>query len=178
MTRRNRFTHPALLVVLGVIVLVAGYSAYTRIKHTHAVSKEKQLYATLDKQSTDYINTIAAKHPGKVTHERYCEYGSAKYGKGSLGCIVESEIKYESISSDKQEEIVESASNITMSLQWGESRKWRSYTGNKVDSRNFNISFSEVSNCGCSFRYSSTGLAISSSCGGNALAEHYPVREH
>lgn len=181
MARRTWFTHPALLVVLSIIVLVAGYFTYTHIRHTQAVSKEKQMYATLDKQSTDYINAIAAKYPGKVTHERYCEYGSAKYSEGSLGCNVKSEIQIPTASEEEAKAIV------GYLIDTAERTASASYTTSTQPKDTYTSSSTYISykntgmnHCGVSI-YTSLewdNILTSTSCGGNALAEHYPVREH
>ena len=186
------FAHPILLVILSIVVLGTGCFTYTHIKHSQAVNKEKQLYATLDKQSTDYINAIAAKYPGKIRHERYCEYGSAKYGKGSLGCRVDVNIGYEDIQDTQN--IIDYAETLKSNIHW------RFAYDNTLSNQKYGSPETikhqvyKEDNLFCSIEYRNhvidkratlesyvpdkTKLFVSAGCSGNALAEHYPVREH
>ena len=171
------FAHPILLVILSIVVLGTGYFTYTRIKHSQAVNKEKQLYATLDKQSTDYINAIAAKYPGKISHERYCEYISVKLGKSAPVCRVDSTL-------DLLEEHSPQAILNDLALTYKTST-W-DYENTFINNQNklskefygsINFIRKDTKNCRADI-YRGIELKVVIGCYGNALAEHYPVREH
>ena len=174
------FAHPILLVILSIVVLGTGYFTYTHIKHSQAVNKEKQLYATLDKQSTDYINAIAAKYPGKISHERYCEYGSAKYGEGSLGCSVRASIDIATNSQQVAQEVETYTSMVSQREPWLFKKSRFEKSIKDIEQAKYLYPQDDSNSCYASI-YSGLGwkdTLITFSCSNNALAEHYPVREH
>lgn len=182
-TKQGGFAHIVIVLVLAVGLAAIGVFTVYQIKHAQKVSKERALYAAADKETQDYINTIAAKYPGKIEHNTSCSYSSAKYSKGSLGCDLKSTITI-NIPEDNQKALIDFADTEQKSLPWDfayDNTKQNLATGfdnlikirvYKTDSLTCSVVYKhpQSSNAGTDTKDS---VQIVSSCEGNALAEYY-----
>ena len=162
---RNLIRNPATWLV-AFVLLFATY-------HYGSIWIEKRQFEKLDKQAYQYIQSIARIYPGKITKEQYCDYSSAKYSKGSLGCNVNYKLEIDAIRNDNVQ-----FENTLVAGPWEHYSKGKSYTGNSADSRNTVYLFDRQKNCSVATYYSGMSLLVSAGCSGNARAEHYPVREY
>lgn len=178
---KNFIKNPITWVVIGALC----FGVY----HFGSIWYEKRQFQKLDQQAYGYIQAIAQKYPGKVTHEQYCDYSSMKFSKGVLGCTVRSGLAITANEGGAEQKIIgladEKQRNIFKNV------KFTDTTHNRLDNMSNikNVVYEEGSlTCGISYRYgyedyslpnrklNKKTIIIDASCSGNTRAEHYPVR--
>ncbi|MDQ5963313.1 MAG: hypothetical protein QG629_395 [Patescibacteria group bacterium] len=165
---KNFIKNPITWVVIGALC----FGVY----HFGSIWYEKRQFQKLDQQAYGYIQAIAQKYPGKVTHERYCDYSSTKFSKGSLGCTVASKIEYQ-IDDRQTDSISAYAEGQANNLNWGTPRKKLDDTSSRRGSSDRALYFSGNDKCWVDiYSGQKTEYFINASCSGNTRAEHYPVR--
>jgi len=174
------FAHIFLLAGLLVVVVLVAAVAFRVVRdtrqHNAAVQKERALYAKLDGEAQSYIQAINQKYPGKVTHTRSCNYASAEGYRGSLSCSVTSSIYYPSESTSSYDRVTKYADSQQKLLTWGNGQYDHETDALGKDTIQ-NVMYQQGQNVGCAITYygDETYLEVSVDCGGNALAEYYPV---
>lgn len=176
------FAHllPILLVILAIAITVGvAKVVINKNQQNQAIKTEKTLYDNLDKQSASYIDKIAQKYSGKKEHSTSCSYSSTEGGRGALGCLVSSSVSYEA-SSVRSSEVISWADSELESLPWGNPHDDTASTKKYSKTVIKNVIYRQSQNVSCGVTYYETevDLLINASCGGNALAEYYPVKDN
>ena len=136
---------------------------------------EKARFEKLDKEANEYIQSIAKKYPGEVRRQKTCEYGSAKFSKGSLGCSVDNKITISTTKPEDTQRIIAHASELTRDIPWAGRTFSRSYVGGEAPIIEGYL-FRTQPSCSIGFYPSLTGVIISAHCSGPALREYYPLK--
>jgi hypothetical protein len=176
------FAHIGALVVGFLVVCFVGYFAKQQI----AIYNERKTYREAEVQITQFTNAAAKLAPSTKEIRKYCSYSSAKYSKGTLGCVVDGSIVYERLSIDSQQKIIDKATQLQENSSWGRPKNIVS-GGQSITSRN-NIKayVYEVGSLSCSVDYEYKAedlygdsfdksiLVVEIGCSGPAAREYYP----
>lgn len=164
------------LLTVAIIYFTVDTIRYNNEQKTK-IAAERDLYTKLDKEAGTYINAIAQKYPGEITHERYCDYSSAKYGKGSLGCSVG--YKIETNGNDTADlELAGLVYRFAKQTTWGVPvDNLADYDKKNGVSAKYLFYVDDHKRCSVvAYDVGEPKRTITASCSGNALAEYYPVR--
>ena len=186
-TKNNSFSLANVSNKTFTIILILIAALGLGYRYIGMPALEKRTYEKLDKQAYEYIQSLAQKYPGKVTHEKYCEYSSAKFSKGTLGCVIDTQLFITNINSLKEVEIKNYGTEEQKKLGWRVDFEDASNNAS-YNMTNIKRTVYVVDNLTCGIHYDYGGGApsytldktkfyISAGCSGNALREHYPVRQ-
>ena len=161
---RNLIRNPATWLV-AFVLLFATY-------HYGSIWIEKRQFEKLDKQAYQYIQSIAKIYPGSINEGKICQYSSAKYSNGALGCLVEHTLVTKMTAEP-------STIILYVPKQWGAAKDITDWSG-KEDNVKRGLLFFDKNNPNCSiiYRFVDNHSIIKAECSGSARAEHYPVREY
>jgi hypothetical protein len=177
------FAHIGALVVGFLVVCFVGYFAKQQI----AIYNERKTYREAEVQITQFTNAAAKLAPSTKEIRKYCSYSSAKYSRGTLGCAIDSSVKYEDIDDAQVKQIMERANAILSSARWHylQDNTWNYTNYPKAEISSSVYQFKNLS-CGVAYRYeidnerqiimvrNKKGLLLEIGCSGPAAREYYP----
>ena len=182
------------ILVYGVLAVAAtGAGTYIFL-----IQREKAQFNQAEKEIDALYSQITDKvgKPDQEKKEKSCGYASRVYGKGPRSCSVSRSLLYSNNSLDKANVKL----NTLSSLVGGELRddmvrddrtQFEKYIDSKPD-QNFSqtLETKTVLNCSVQYQYpvlpsifkefgelQGENFALYLSCGGPAMAEHYPLRD-
>jgi len=189
---KKRYWFLLFLVVVGI------FAGIKYAQHNLAVKQERAAFEKSYKEVSERADRLSAVYkPDERKDSKTCDYTSAKFSKGSLGCGVNVELWYKDTSVEEANKILKTNASFNPSevldpnsagtikdvpyfykLSQDEmERKVRQQIRQKFTSAS--------PSCGVGYTYISTknlakeplGLRVSMGCSGNAKAEYYPVQE-
>lgn len=180
------------------VVAIGIFAGVKYIQHRLAVKEERVAFESSYVEVVKRADRLAAVYkPDERKDSKSCDYSSAKFSRGSLGCSVSQTLIYKNISVEKANEIMKKNASFNPEEaltphSTGTIRDVPYFYKLSQDEierdvrQDINQKFTGPSpHCSVSYTFVSSenlakepiGLSVYIGCSGNAKAEYYPVQE-
>lgn len=159
----------AVVLLLGLVVVA---------KYPVSVLQEKLMYSAAEKEIDRFANQASAIAPSKVLNKNSCNYSSAKYNKGTLGCTIRTSVEFVGGQQQLDEESIMTTLDVLQKkLNWKFSYdNTDNNSGLNNDVASYKVYKYKKLSCAVAYYIDNTiqeKVTVDIHCGGSAMREYF-----